>query len=636
MNTTHLIRILMSFVIGSLCLSYPISATRGQSQLAPDAVGVPSNPIPESRDYATLVLRDAWDLDQPGDVSQYMNESGQRYIVSNLRYEGGVLKGTSVSDATRPNNGYFFPLYMGYATAIKTGKVGENYPISSSTYSCLYVAMKVDSPAAGSIGPDAWRVFWFGDDSMVTLGVTHAMSLYPEAGSSKPNPTWKLYQVNLANPPGYFEASWNSRSSWLGLRIDPTIYANVPYEVDWIRLTDCSSQNAQITFTPNSNISSLWVRPQGANRYIQVAANVKGSSGAYSLDTQGLNPGKYDVALGSGSSCCAYQSQNPLIINQSAIGNFDKPSFTSGEDYATSAGDAWDFLNPEDVIKIQNIASYSFSNGTLDMVTNPGPLPGGQDARIDLNTPREFYGRDYRYLTFEMKTEWHRNWQNVPAGMMARWIWTVRNNDGSTCTLVSQDIPYDIDWNTLTIDLHHSFAGSVEARVGSCSGVANHWKDITQPVVRVRFDPNENVTTSSTWNPLSEGSPFYQQLKAIHLTRVDDVVRGDTYPIQLRLNKSMESLRSVTYYYTTTLADPRQNLAQSPAAVVTAPRQSSFTVTNTLHLPMMIYRYATYQSSFDWYTGAVSPGEYYICAEIDDGYNQTIQCSEAPVIVYAP
>jgi hypothetical protein len=39
---------------------------------------------------------------------------------------------------------------------------------------------------------------------------------------------------------------------------------------------------------------------------------------------------------------------------------------------------------------------------------------------------------------------------------------------------------------------------------------------------------------------------------------------------------------------------------------------------------------------FNWDTSTVDPGEYFICASIDDNLNQAIYCSEAPMRVLAP
>src|SRR5258706_6611313 len=100
------------------------------------SVGVPGSPVPESPDFATQVLRDPWDMNQYTDISQYLNESGQRYLVSSPSVANGQFTGQSVGDANH-GNAYFFPLFPGYLTGMLIGKVGHRYPINSAQYHCL-------------------------------------------------------------------------------------------------------------------------------------------------------------------------------------------------------------------------------------------------------------------------------------------------------------------------------------------------------------------------------------------------------------------------------------------------------------------------------------------------------------------
>ena len=74
----------------------------------PTSLSLPQSPIPESPDFATLVLRDPWDMTQFSDISQYLNESGQREIIKNPRVENGLFLGTSAGDLAKGNNGNLF------------------------------------------------------------------------------------------------------------------------------------------------------------------------------------------------------------------------------------------------------------------------------------------------------------------------------------------------------------------------------------------------------------------------------------------------------------------------------------------------------------------------------------------------
>src|SRR5581483_10910014 len=99
------------------------------------AVSGPAAPVAETNDFATQVLHDPWDMAQFTDVSQYLNESGQRDLLHNIGVANGVFsaQSTSVKDAA------FYTLFPGYilpdgGKAIQPGKAGVNYPIASATY----------------------------------------------------------------------------------------------------------------------------------------------------------------------------------------------------------------------------------------------------------------------------------------------------------------------------------------------------------------------------------------------------------------------------------------------------------------------------------------------------------------------
>jgi hypothetical protein len=605
--------------------------------LAPAAI------VPESRDFSTLVLRDSWDMSQFSDISQYLNESGQRSIVDNVKVADGVFTGTSVGDHNQASNGYFFPLFPGYETAMLIGKVGHRYPVDSSVYKCLYISMKVDSPAANNFGPDQYRIFWFADERMNTggapYGFTHGIPLYPESGRDKPVPTWKLFRIDLSNPPtGIGGQAWRSQPYWQGLRIDPTINGGVNFAVDWVRLTDCQANTQTVTWRPDKSLTTLWLQPEGKQNYIQIATGVSGGSGSYRLDVQGLAAGKYTVGLSSSNtSCCNVQSTEPLVINQTPVAVFNRPSPTSGKDYAREVGNPWDFSDSTDVISVQD-ANSVFSNGILDLVTPPST----GDPMIFLNSPRALTNSDtYRYLNFRMYTE--GPWQNAPEGMIVRWIWvTPGSGGGGECFLVSQDIPLDVGWHTYTIDLHDSYNGSPEQAAGRCDGL-RHWNDNSQ-INRFRFDPNENI----------RNIPLHQQLDWIRLTKVDRVTQGNPFPVQISLNKPSKGLSRIDFYYTNNLSQPTQHKADgkilsgqsqgaNPEAAVLQPAETAGLGRNRVILPLVMANFVeidfpplTDGVNFSWSTSNVSPGEYYLCTVVGDAYNQATYCSEAPIQVVVP
>jgi hypothetical protein len=636
-NRLLIITLVLTLVAGVLFL------TNDKTKAENSVISVPTNPIPESSDFATLVLGDPWNMNDYSDISKYINESGERDVVRNINVQDGVFYGRSAGNVmgVQQQNGWFFTLFPGYETTVHAGKVGSRYPINSNEYQCLYIAMKVNSPAANGFGPDQFRVFWFGDDRLNTgnapYGFTTGMALYPEYHAAAPNPVWKLYKVNLATAPMPPEVpglvKWTDRATWQGLRIDPTINENVDYAVDWVRLTRCQPNNVQVNFTPNQTITAVWLRPVGTNRYIRVATDVNGASGSYNLDVQGIQPGSYYVGFGDQFNCCTTESDSYITINQTPIVSFSNPTFYSGNDFATVSGNPWDMSSPADISNIECVSDYGFADGKLWFFTLPSFLQPAQcrgstppyvaDPRITLNMPgnQTIDPTQYRYLTFRMYDA--NPWQYVAQGSMVRWIWTVQGDSGLPgyrCHLVSHDIAFNVGWNTYTVDLWDSFAGSAEEWQGQCSSLPKNWLQ-SSPILSVRFDPNENITNHN----------FYQQIDWIRLTRPNTVSQGDLY--RLELNKLFpEQNFNVTLFYTT---NPSVQPMQRQIALSQQQNTPPDGGEHMVYLPIVVNQrnWSASDMEYLWDTTGVTPGDYYICAQVSDGLNEAVFCSEAAITV---
>lgn len=640
---------------------------------------LPDSSITNSNDFATRVLQDPWDMSEYTDVSQYLNESGQREYIRNMRVSNGIFSGTSVGDGPSGLNANFSLLFPGYHELMKVGKIGYNYPINSSEYRCFYAAMKIDSGAAiAGVGPDVWRVFWFADTTLNTSTSPWGLGMevvYPEAGAAQPNHYWKLHEMKLDSPFIPAEDGWNRSDQWQGLRLDPTTQAGVDFAVDWVRLTDCNPNYETISFSPNGAVTAIWLKPVSGNEFIRIADDVAGSSGSYRLDTQGLQAGEYTVGFGNATTCCVGQSTATLSVNEPLTINFIAPSHTSGEDYATAAGNAWDFSDASDVTQVLN-ATATTENGLLNMVTASGDFPAGVDSQIHLNTPIPALLSKYRYLTIRMYTEWDSPWQDVVSGMIGRWIWTIPSltgQQGYECHLVTQDIEHNVGWHTYKIDLHNYFNGAAEETSPHggphCPGLdhvdpqqppidpsvnASHWVN-TGSATKFRFDPNENISCAyaqQTGRPYIPCSDYRQQIDWIALTAMDQVAQGDIYEIQLDINEMLDE-DELDVYYTSTPSQPRQNIAsmhveRTPSP--TTPNQIP-NASQAIYLPLTplgisvptrsdqtnAFEHAAANAvSFLWNTSGVSLGEYYICVEANDGTDSTTNCSDVPVQIVNP
>ena len=110
----------------------------------------------EGDDYATRILRDAWDMSEYSDISQYINQSGQASIVKNIQVNDGVFSATSVGNSGTGNNGYFFLLFPGYLTAFiprKRWKLLSDRFFQISLYVCRHASL--------FISPGFIRARWF-------------------------------------------------------------------------------------------------------------------------------------------------------------------------------------------------------------------------------------------------------------------------------------------------------------------------------------------------------------------------------------------------------------------------------------------------------------------------------------------
>ena len=637
------------FVISTI-VTQSVEASAAASAASPAAVR-----LPESTDFATVTFGDGWDMTEFSDLSNYLNGAGRNPSLNSISVQNGLFNATSTVSTTDPD-AYVFPLFPGLTGFMPLGNLGSVYPINPANYRCMFIAMKVDT----TISNDEYTVLWYPDNTLAppsttsNSGMLFPLTLYPEFGTSR---YWKLFMVDLGNPPkGYIGKAW-SYSAWKGLEVVITHADNVPISIDWIRLTpSCSSApqySTSVTWTPSAGVTALWVRPQGTTRDIRVVNGINGLSGSYTLDTQGLAPGLYSVGLGTDTTCCSQWSTTEVEVNASPILDFNRPSPSSGEDYAASAGDAWDMNTSNDIDQIL-CSTWSFANSLL-MFDTPypnaapteclGPGVGEVDSRIFVNMPGTLsYGRDYRYLSYRM---YQNGTISLPVdGMIVRWIWTTPEY----CTRVSQGAAIDVGWHEYNIDLYNTYNGTPVEYFNCPVSPLQPWSQVGA-IRSLRFDPNENWTGElSIVPPLT----FHQEIDWIRLTKVDGVTRGAIFPIEITLNKDPSTLVYIDFYYTTSRSQPQQTYigrsspgglltpAQPPAQAETGQDADTAMATQFLYIPLLLRNPVSFpvlqpnQVRYLWDTSAVVPGEYYICGVSNDGLNQTTFCSMAPLQIRTP
>jgi hypothetical protein len=263
---------------------------------------------------------------------------------------------------------------------------------------------------------------------------------------------------------------------------------------------------------------------------------------------------------------------------------------------------------------------------TVPPSQSPGCVRSGaneMDPNVILNTPSPVDIRSYRYFSFRHLIK--GNWSIPEQGMVVRWIWAT-SNPGTDCHYVTREVALDVFWDTYIVDLHDDWNGlPVETDPPYCQRV--HWRDQSYPVVKFRFDPNENITASN----------FYQEIDWIRLTKVDRIGRGQPFPVMVTLNEPVGQLQSLTFYYTSNPGNPTQH----PAKAYSNPATSGLganpfamflpAVRHGLVDPFVEALQADF--TFQWDTAGVAPGLYHICARANDGANSGTYCSAAPVEV---
>jgi hypothetical protein len=347
------------------------------------------------------------------------------------------------------------------------------------------------------------------------------------------------------------------------------------------------------------------------------------SSGSYAWDVQGLPEGSYTYYVKTSGGSTVQQGQ--LTIVGTPIVTFTSPSPYSGPDYANHQGNPWD-IDASDITRIE-CATYGFNSDILFMDTPnrscAGPGANEAEPKIFLNSTDHGYLDSYRYLSFSSRTD--GGWSVPDLGMILRLIWRL-DRPGEDCYYVSRGIPVDVGWHTYSVDLYDAWNGTPEEFTpGSCPSTPWLNQRSIGPVVGFRIDPNENIT----------GASMHQEFDWIRLTKVQQAARGSTVKVKVLLNKPAAEV-NLNFFYTTNLALTDQNIAETLQGATLALKN------NLVFLPVLLTSDPNYDPFFDripadvtysWNTSGVNPGEYYLCAQASDGYNQATYCSQAPILI---
>jgi hypothetical protein len=106
------------------------------------------------------------------------------------------------------------------------------------------------------------------------------------------------------------------------------------------------------------------------------------------------------------------------------------------------------------------------------------------------------------------------------------------------------------------------------------------------------------------------------------LTANDTAVRGSVFDVRYELSQSA----NVTFYYDTDTDPAGRQLAEAYVSTPIGPGG-----TNIIYVPTVMRAYPSYSRVFRWDLTNVTPGFYYLCADVSDEYNTVTWCSETTV-----
>jgi hypothetical protein len=582
---------------------------------------------PAGPDFATDVLKDAWDFSNaedlspdPGETSNWCNAADvANATIPNcfgktaFALANGLAGGTAKTD-----DATLGLLFTGFNNVINPGRTGLSFPIDTSKYKKLAFRMSAD------VAGNDPQIYWFPiawldpQDAAVppdfdrNFGVTVA---------SKTVLGFKTFLVDLSAPP-LAGTLWTSKPM-KGLRLDPnntpggaglSTGAGHTFFYDWVRLTYADSDPAAakqtIQWSGGTGATTIDVY-DGVNStlIVNVASGLGGASTSWNYGV--LPPGTYTLRVSRTDGSTGTQA---FTVNTPPTVSVTSPSRTTGADYATTVlGSAWDMNGPSDIVVIgsENFTPDppDFTGGILSATnTNSDPNVTLLHNFNNANGTKAIDTLKFRYLTYRMSIDGP---VDITNGSIARVHWGSGQFPSNFTT--TRDIfvfagmqSYTIDLATLTSTPIAPFGG-FDPNSGTCAGqpltcTQEPWT--TNRKTQLRFDPDEFGTNPNDPMPT----------RTFH---IDDI----------KLTAKPVSSGSFTIQFAAADADAGDTLTVN-----------LFRTTDTVgsNKTLIASNVSPASGQFVWNTTAVPQGEYFVLAEVTDGKNAVASYSDAPVVVTAP
>ena len=391
-RTSRIRPILLSMAfLFSTCL--PALATPSSaSTITITAPGPGGAILAEMDEFASQVLGDAWDMNEPADLAFYRRESN----IANGVFANGMYAGTMTAGDGRERITLLAAGSQG-GVALRVGKLGYNYPINADYYRYLTFRMYSSNTNCNSA-----ILQWFSDDSysFAAQGISNGI-LVPPLPCTNQRPGWYTYVVDLRQIG--IQSSMGSRA-WSGTIRELILHpyagagaAGSTVKLDWARLTSADPRTARpytIRWTGSAS-SPLAIYASPGNQTLDendilVAEGVSPAAGSYTFQTGVLPPGDYYFAIASreGNTTELRWSQGALVINRPPRTTVQRPSMTDGQEYsATQLGNAWDMSDAADVnynlpAGARTCLINEVFSGGLYHATIPQPLCGSRELAL--------------------------------------------------------------------------------------------------------------------------------------------------------------------------------------------------------------------------------------------------------------
>jgi hypothetical protein len=454
LTKTSLAKLLLppAFIFAAALMLIPARVGAGSEAPASITLTSPNNvTVAESDDYATQVLGNPWDMDDPDDI-----DFPYKY---NLPQLANGLWSAATNSSTDAHVMLQYQSYEGIYSYLGEAD-GVNRPVDTSRFTRLWMRVNVQQAGQG--------VMWWVRQPHTYAPTGNTRFIEYQTG-------WHIYQVDLPAGGPASGGNWTNEGSVAGMRLDaPWNTNNNTVQYDWIRLTPPTGSNVNIAWThtstsnPNVNLY-LSTSPDAnvGNEYL--IATVPADSLSYSWRTTGMAPGTYWIHAEMEGS---WRSSGPLNVNTAPLLKIDAPGPRSGEDFAYAVkGSGWtdasQFKRVTNVGNLVTTPEYVQANAT-----NNDPqvywLVTDDNTRIDTSR--------YRYVNFDYYLQAPTQRPTSPWNAGPRMLWSGTNPivwDHSHAILAHYNQWMPLTWDMPSLPLVANPAG---------------W---TGQINTLRFDPHE-------------------------------------------------------------------------------------------------------------------------------------------------